>query len=176
MALPFDAARLKATAEAFPVAENVAIAANNRYGAYSLAGNGTLAYWGRPAANSRGLVWMDRSGKRLGPLGNPNIFGGPALSPDEKTVAASVGPPTQRDIWLLDSASESITRFTFGFTGFNPVWTPDGRSLVYARQTGLRMTSYAGRSRAVRKSCYSLRSSTLRREMFRPTGNSSFTT
>ena len=30
MALPFDPTRLKATAEAFPVAENVAIAANNR--------------------------------------------------------------------------------------------------------------------------------------------------
>ena len=50
-------------------------------------------------------------------------------------VAASVGNAPQRDIWLLDSASGSITRFTFGFTGFNPVWTPDGRSIVYSRQT-----------------------------------------
>lgn len=33
MALPFDAVTRTATAEAFPVAENVAIAANNRYGA-----------------------------------------------------------------------------------------------------------------------------------------------
>ena len=45
MALPFDLTRLKATAEAFPVAEDVAIAANNLYGAFSLAENGTLAYW-----------------------------------------------------------------------------------------------------------------------------------
>ena len=137
MALPFDAARLKATAEAFPVAENVAIAANNRYGAFSLAGNGTLAYWGGGAANNREVVWMDRSGKRLSPLGKPNLWGGLALSPDEKTVAVHIGIAPQRDIWLLDLASESITRFTFGFTGFSPVWTPDGRSIVYARTTGI---------------------------------------
>ena len=46
MAVPFDPAQRKAIGEAFPVAENVAIAANNRYGAFSLARNGTLAYWG----------------------------------------------------------------------------------------------------------------------------------
>jgi eukaryotic-like serine/threonine-protein kinase len=137
MALPFDPARRKATAEAFPVAENVAIAANQRYGAFSLAGNGTLAYWGGGLANSRELVWMDRSGKRLSPLGKPGAFSNYALSPDEKTVAASVGNFPQSDIWLLDSASGSITRFTFGFTGSDPVWSPDGRSIVYARRNGV---------------------------------------
>ena len=135
MALPFDAIQRKATAEAFPVAENVASAANVNYGAFSLARNGTLAYWGGVGvANNRELVWMDRSGKRLSVLGKPNAFiFGLALSPDEKTVAATVGVRPQMDIWLLDSASGSMTRFTFGFTGIAPVWTPDGRLIVYAR-------------------------------------------
>jgi Tol biopolymer transport system component len=141
MALPFDAARLKATAEAFPVAENVALAANNRYGAFSLAGNGILAYWGGGGvANNRELVWMDRSGKRLSPIGKPNAFAfaiTSALSPDEKTVAATLGNSPQLDIWLLDSAIGSITRFTFGFTGSGPVWFPDSRSIVYARRNGV---------------------------------------
>ena len=41
MALPFDSSTRRATAEAFPVAQNVATAANQRYGAFSVAGNGT---------------------------------------------------------------------------------------------------------------------------------------
>ena len=139
MALPFDLTRLKATAEAFPVAEDVAVAANNLYGAFSLAENGTLAYWGRGGgANNRELVWMDRSGKRLNALGKPNAFVSVnllSLSPNGKTVAATVGTSQQSDIWLLDSASGSIGRFTFGFSGTFPVWSPDGRSIVYSRRT-----------------------------------------
>src|SRR5262249_33032390 len=139
MALPFDPTRRKATAEAFPVAENVAMAANNPYGAVSLAENGTLAYWSGGVVDNRELVWMDRSGKRLKPVGKPNAFViGPdlALSPDEQTVAAAVGSLLQADIWLLDSASGSIKNFTFGFTGAAPVWSSDGKSIVYARRNG----------------------------------------
>jgi len=138
LALPFNAAELKPTGEAFPVAENVAIAANILYGAFSAAGNGTLAYWSGGRADHRELAWMDRSGKRLGTLGAPNdLVGNVALSPDEKTVAVTVGRQPQSDIWLMDSASGASTRFTFGFTGFYPIWSPDGRSIVYARQRGV---------------------------------------
>ena len=138
MALPFDLTELKSTAEAFPVAGDVAIAANNLYGAFSLAGNGTLAYWsGGGVANNRELVWMDRSGRRLNALGTPNAFVSVnllSLSPNERTVAATVGTSQQSDIWLLDSASGSISRLTFGFSGTFPVWSPDGRSIVYSRR------------------------------------------
>ena len=136
MALPFDPAERKATAEAVPVAENVAIAAHNRYGAFSLAANGTLAYWSGGAADNRELVWMDRSGTRVRTLGEPKGFVQLALSPDEKTVAATIGARPQGDVWLLDSASGLLTRFTFGSSGTSPVWSADGRTIVYARRSG----------------------------------------
>jgi len=137
MALPFDPAERKATAEAVPVAENVAIAANNVYGAFSLSANGTLAYGSGGAANSRELVWMVRSGKRVRTLGEPKRFGTFALSPDEKTVAATFGARPQTDVWLLDSASGLVTRFTFGSSGNYPVWSADGRTIFYARRSGV---------------------------------------
>ena len=137
MALPFDPAERKATAEAVPVAENVAIAANNVYGAFSLSANGTLAYGSGGAANSRELVWMDRSGTRVRTLGEPKRFGTFALSPDEKTVAATFGARPQTDVWLLDSASGLVTRFTFGSSGNYPVWSADGRTIFYARRSGV---------------------------------------
>ena len=129
MALPFDPAERKATAEAVPVAENVAIAANNVYGAFSLSANGTLAYGSGGAANSRELVWMERSGTRVRTLGEPKRFGTFALSPDEKTVAATFGAHPRTDVWLLDSASGLVTRFTFGSSGNYPVWSADGRTI-----------------------------------------------
>jgi Tol biopolymer transport system component len=137
LALPFNAAGLKATAEAFPVAENVAIAAHVLYGAFS-ARNGTLAYWNGGLFDHRELVWMDRSGKRLGVIGKPNDLGGDiALSPDEKTVAVTVGTSAKSDIWLMDSASGASTRFTFGPTVMmSPIWSADGRSIVYSRRRG----------------------------------------
>ncbi|BCS32129.1 hypothetical protein TBR22_A13380 [Luteitalea sp. TBR-22] len=136
MALPFDPAARKATGEAVPVADNVAMAANNRYGAFSLAANGTLAYWSGGAADDRELVWMDRSGRRVRTLGEPKGFGGLALSPDEKTVATAIGTRPQTDVWLVDTASGLLTRFTFGSTGHSPVWSADGRAMFYARRSG----------------------------------------
>ena len=114
--LILDPAERKATGEAVPVADNVAMAAHNRYGAFSLAANGTLAYWSGGAADNRELVWMDRSGRRVRTLGQPKGFGTLALSPDEKTVAATIGTRPQIDVWLVDSASGLLTRFTFGST------------------------------------------------------------
>jgi hypothetical protein len=90
--------------------------------------------WG---GSDRELVWMDRSGKRVGTLGKPNAFN-PflGLSPDEKTIVSTVGIAPQNDLWLVDSASGSATRFTFGFTGQSDIWSPDGKSIIYARQNG----------------------------------------
>ena len=129
-------------------------------------------------ANNRELVWMDRSGKRLNALGKPNAFVSVnllSLSPNGKTVAATVGTSQQSDIWLLDLASGSIGRFTFGFSGTFPVWSPD-RQVDCVIHAGPRITLSAGRSLAARKSCCWRTSSTPSRQMSRPTGNSSFTT
>jgi Tol biopolymer transport system component len=78
---------------------------------------------------------MDRSGKRVRSLGEPKGFSTFALSPDEKTVAATIGLRPQADVWMLDSASGRLTRFTFGASGADPVWSADGRTIFYARVT-----------------------------------------
>ena len=96
-----------------------------------------LAYWsGVGLADNRELVWVNRAGNRLQTLGTPNAFESVALSPDEKTVAASVGSRPRADIWLVSSANGSIARFTFGLTGSVPIWSFDGRLIVYARRNG----------------------------------------
>ncbi len=63
----------------------------------------------------RQLVWFNRAGQELGPVGAPDAYSLPSLSPDEKSVAVtnanpSIGAP---DIWRLDVLRGIASRFTF---------------------------------------------------------------
>ena len=80
------------------------------------------------------LVWFDRSGNQLGTVGTPGQYSGPALSPNEdRVVVAQHDPKTNsRDLWIFPVRSESGFRLTSDPSDeFNPVWTPDGRWIIY---------------------------------------------
>jgi Tol biopolymer transport system component/predicted Ser/Thr protein kinase len=136
MAQPFDPARLQTTGEMFPVAEQVGAGANTGFGAFSASDGGVLAY-GTGALVNRELVWLDRTGKRLGPIGKPGAFTEAALSPDEKTIALRVGSDAAGDVWLQDLTRGVVSRFTFlsGST-LLPVWSPDGSRIVFTNLLG----------------------------------------
>jgi Tol biopolymer transport system component len=78
-------------------------------------------------------VWLDREGKQLGTLENPARYGRIALSPDGRHVAAEVIAGTGlNDIWVIDVARGMTSRVTTGPTGaLSPVWSPDGRELIF---------------------------------------------
>jgi Tol biopolymer transport system component len=135
MAQPFDAASLKTTGEMFPVAEEVPNGGNTGFGAFSVAENGVLAFRSGGLASSRELVWIDRAGKRSAAGGKPGDFQTIAVSPDDRTVAVSIGNGSHSDIWLQDLARGVLTRFTFrSGIARNPVWSPDGSHLAFALQ------------------------------------------
>src|SRR5262249_9093252 len=120
-----------------PVAENIAEAANVAYGAFSSSAVGSLAFWSRSPGDNRELVWMDSMGKRIGTVGMPEQYFGSslALSPDEKTLAVTLGVRPQLDIWLIDLNRGTKTRFTFGYSGEMPRWTADGASIIYSHDS-----------------------------------------
>ncbi|HEV2202852.1 MAG TPA: protein kinase [Bryobacteraceae bacterium] len=136
MAQAFDLNSLTFAGDMFPVAERVPISLNTGFGAYSVSGNGTLAYRSGALTTNRDLVWLDRAGKRLGVLGKPGEYFGAEISPDEKTVAVVMGDANHSDIWLEDIARGVVTRFTFR-SGFNygPTWSPDGIRLAFTTQS-----------------------------------------
>ena len=123
---PFDADRLRLSGEPLPVAEKV------EYD-FSAAGNGILAYRAG-ASDVRQLCWFDRSGRELAKVGKPGDYGDPSLSPDGTRLAIDVGGWTPvGDIWLLDLARASFSRFTsHPKDDATPVWSPDGREIVFA--------------------------------------------
>ena len=132
MAVPFDLKRLEVSGEPVPIVEGVVTTAATSGGAeYDVGRSGLLAYVpGTARAPQSSLVWVDRQGvgKKLpAPLNN---YSAPRMSPDGKLLALQIasGPS---DIWIYDFERNTLTRVTFTGTNAAPVWTPDGRKVVY---------------------------------------------
>jgi Tol biopolymer transport system component len=138
MAQPFDTGHLEVSGERTVILPEV------RYrrwsgASFSVSGNGVLLYQGGSAQDQQ-FCWFDRQGKLLAPIGPRNDYISFSLSPDEKHVAfyrdddpATVHPK----IWVMDLLREgAVFRFTDpGVAGaeFTPVWSPDGREILFSR-------------------------------------------
>jgi WD40-like Beta Propeller Repeat len=95
-------------------------------------------------------VWVDRTGRELRRLGDPDSAGSldPSLSPDEQRVALYRTVNAQPDIWLLDTRRAVLSRFTTEGRALRPIWSPDGSEMVYAGgiPTNLFRRSVAGQA------------------------------
>jgi len=134
----FDPAARMVLGEMLPLAQNVFLMQGNPgHGAYSASENGTVVFREGEAIEERQLVWMDRSGKRLGAATKPAALSqalGGEISPDGKRFAFAIGGMGRgADVWIEDLDRGSRTRFTFlpGVSRF-PIWSPDGSSLVFS--------------------------------------------
>jgi hypothetical protein len=132
MAQPFDPVSLKLSGEAVPIADNVESFPAQSYGLFALSDTGTLVYRSG-AASKNALVWFDQSGNPGAALGEPGDYAAPAVSPDQMRIAVARGSAPTRDIWIVDVARGTTTRFTFDAADdVSPVWSPDSRSIVFA--------------------------------------------
>jgi serine/threonine protein kinase/Tol biopolymer transport system component len=132
MAQPFDADKLQLTGEPFPVAEEVGYNAGNGRAFFSVSENGVLVYRTRVFTDTQ-MVWFDRSGKAIMPVGTQAQVATLALSPDDKRIAVSRvdSQTTGTDLWLIDQQRE--TRFTFEPANEqSPVWSPDGSQIAFS--------------------------------------------
>jgi eukaryotic-like serine/threonine-protein kinase len=135
MAQPFDPVKLKLTGEPAPVADPVGKSATTGRMNVAASNNGLLLY---SASGSNQLTWLDRMGKPQGTLGEPNDYVIFRIAPDGRRVAAAVGNPTRADLWLLDVQRGVSSRFTFtGTAHSDPVWSPDGRTIVYRARNSI---------------------------------------
>ena len=135
MAHPFDPEALTLKGEPVPLAEGVEVAGWNSWleSDFSVSQSGVLVHTASVAAAAE-LAWLDRSGRRLGTLGDPGDYSNPALSPDEKSLAVGrVSPGTRtRDIWVLDLVRGTNKRLTFDpADDLNATWSPDGARIAF---------------------------------------------
>jgi Tol biopolymer transport system component/tRNA A-37 threonylcarbamoyl transferase component Bud32 len=132
MAQPFDPIALQLSGEATPIADGVDSFPAQAYGLFDVSASGTLVYRGGAGAK-QALVWFDQSGTPGEVLGEPGEYGNPAVSPDQTRIAVALGSGTARNIHIVDVARAIAPRFTFDpANDSSPVWSPDGKSIVYA--------------------------------------------
>jgi Tol biopolymer transport system component len=136
MAQRFDEKHLRLAGEPTPVAEQVAMDATFN-AAYSVSDNGTLVVHSGGLAASSVVTWYDRGGKSAGSLASDN-FNVIRLAPDDRRLAASIYDTSGgEDIWLFDLVRGVRTRFTFDpALDDDPVWSPDGNSMVFDSNRG----------------------------------------
>jgi eukaryotic-like serine/threonine-protein kinase len=130
-AVPFDPGRLEVTGAAFPVAEGV-FENTNGGGGYAVSRDGTMLYAaGGLVQTQASLLWVDRHGTATPATKFKRPFQDPSISPDGKRIAVLVAAETY-DIWVLDLDRDSLTRLSFGKDDVFPIWSPDGKRIVYA--------------------------------------------
>lgn len=101
-------------------------------GQFDVSRNGTLVY--RTNTGGGRLEMVDRSGRTTRSIDEQGPFWDASLSPDggKAAVSVMVRATGMCDIWIYDLRRSVRDRFTSAATTeLAPVWSPDGRSLVY---------------------------------------------
>ncbi|HUB79546.1 MAG TPA: protein kinase [Bryobacteraceae bacterium] len=137
-AVPFDPDKLETRGSPVPVLDGVAIGRVTGMAQFDCSpgadGHGILVYR-KAGANSSDLWtldWIDEGGKTEPLPVKPGAFRSPRVSPDGERVALMVTEGGHTDIWVYDPRRDAMTRRTFGDGYYgSPIWSPDGRYIVY---------------------------------------------
>jgi len=140
-AVPFDLKRLAITGPEAPAVEGVFYNASGGFADYDFAESGLLLYMQETrSTNPPTLDWVDRNGASSHSSLPPQRYvqvggrvGGSKLrlSPDGKRVAVTMNGSGALDIWIGDLARGTLSRLTAEGDNHQPVWTPDGKRVVF---------------------------------------------
>jgi serine/threonine-protein kinase len=140
-AVPFDAERLEARGPEVAVLDTVAqaLTASNAFditgaGQFAVAATGTLAWVANRTVSfaDAALVTIDRRGQ-VSPLPAPVRAYGPSvrLSPDGRRLAVVIRSLTEAGVWNYDLNRGSLTLLAGSGEAMWPIWSRDGRRLLF---------------------------------------------
>ncbi len=142
---PFDQTSARMTGAPVLVA-SVSMGGNagRSYPQISVSNEGTLVYMAGDLQRER-LAWLDPNGRLVRRLATEGAFWGMSLSPNGSRVAytlrtddrvSGAGARGVGDVWVEDLTTGARTRLTNQWFSLRPSWSPDGKSVLYARIGG----------------------------------------
>jgi serine/threonine-protein kinase len=144
-AVPFDIGSLEVRGSPVSLLNQVAydISGGARF---EVSHTGTLVYeTGGVQGRSVNVDWLESDGKKRTFLRTPGNYGRPSISADGQRVAIEIADRQRSDIWTYDSHRDAMTRLTWdGKVNQLPIWSPDGRYIVFQDQEGLSWTRADG--------------------------------
>ena len=146
-AVPFDLERMETRGTAVTVLDDVAYDPLLYAAQYDVSRTGTLVYRRRVEDSSATVQWFDSTSKQEPLLAKPRAYvGTPRVSPDGKRIAITIQEGGNQDIWVYEPERDLMIPLTSGGAVFAyPVWTRDGRYVVYGTYTsGLRWSRADG--------------------------------
>jgi dipeptidyl aminopeptidase/acylaminoacyl peptidase len=109
---------------------------------YAVSDTGTLVYipaaYGGAAIRSE-LVWVDRNGIEESIPVPPDDYRGLRISPDGTRLAFTIHSGRKTDICVYDFERKNVERLVSAdeTTARSPIWSPDGRRVLFALGKGL---------------------------------------
>jgi Tol biopolymer transport system component len=132
----FDPDRLALSGDEIPVVDSVAFVSVDGRASFDVSASGTLLYRVGGLLATSQPVWFDRSGQRLGSIGDPGDYQTIGISRDGLRLAAELHDlrTAAGDLWLLDlTRGGSPSKFTFdGRHHHHAVWSPRDDSIVFS--------------------------------------------
>jgi serine/threonine-protein kinase len=134
-AIPFDLDKLETHGTAAPVLYDVAYTRNPEAGQFTYSPSGTLVY---RKGSGTGLElttiqWADAAGHRQPLQARPAAYQFPRFSPNGERLAVGELTGATADISVYDLKRDRSVQLTFGGGIYHmPVWTPDGRYIVFS--------------------------------------------
>jgi Tol biopolymer transport system component len=149
-AVPFDSDKLETRGTAISILDQVAFRPASAGADFDVSKEGTLVYRrgnGGGESEMRTVQWVDGAGKKEPLRPKPGLYSNPRLSPDGKRLAFAVHEGANYDVWVYDAQRDAMTRLTFGGGPYAaPVWTPDGKYVIFGSLKGIYWTRADGAS------------------------------
>ena len=130
----FDAASMTIRGTPVAVIDTVFRAQNGGAAYFAVSQSGTLLF--TPGGYARTLVRVSREGRRTPITDERRGFRQPEISPDGRRLAVTIDPrPSQ--VWVYDLARRSGIPLSSAGHSLGPVWSSDGRRVIYGSEMDL---------------------------------------
>ncbi len=143
LAQPFDTKTWSLSGTPAVVARDISVGGRN--GAALSATGDRVIYRTGAAGSTQQLTWFDRSGRKLGTVGEPFAGGAGAMSisPDGTRAVVNAYFHGTGDIFAVELATGIFTRVSeFPANSSYPVWSSDSKSVIFSSNLGVMYQVY----------------------------------